>query len=89
MSSQALIVPIDTHQFEEWRKDFPNACVLNRPGKTSMIHRASCHHFNFNDEVEFAVKWISADLDALTAFAISKDWKVDHCSHCMTDQASG
>lgn len=72
-----LIVPIDTEQFEDWRKEFPGAFVLN--STTFMIHRADCHHFNLRDGRVVTPKWVCASLAPLEAMAELKGRGYERC----------
>jgi len=77
MDSSDFTVPIDPDQFEEWRKEFPGAFVLNC--ETSMIHRADCHHFNLRPGRGFSPKWVCASLEPLQKMATAKGWGCETC----------
>lgn len=77
-------VPIDVRAFETWRKEFPDMFVLNERGQTSMLHRAGCHHFNFehSESITFAPKWVSDDLVELIEKAGKMGIPCPTCQSC-------
>lgn len=78
MNPSDLMVPIDAELFEEWRKVFPAAFVLNCASAT--IHRADCHHFNLSAAKSYSPKWVCASLAPLQIMAESKGWGHSNCA---------
>jgi hypothetical protein len=72
-------------QFLEWIRKNPNGFIIScRSDNDMMLHRPSCHHFNFSEPVKLTAhqKMCSSDKSELERWASKESKILKYCRTC-------